>query len=72
MRATIQREIAILLGVKEEEVLPEAHLVNDLGADSLDHVEICMGVEEIIERSVADKDWDNVKTVADVYKIAGC
>lgn len=72
IKEEIIRGIAIHLDVKRSEIVPKAHLVNDLGADSLDHIEICMAVEEIIERDIPDKEWNEVNTVNDIYKIAGC
>ncbi|HCC45666.1 MAG TPA: acyl carrier protein, partial [Gammaproteobacteria bacterium] len=44
------------LGVKEEEVTPEASFVEDLGADSLDTVELVMALEEEFETEIPDEE----------------
>ena len=51
------------LGVKEEEVTPEASFVDDLGADSLDTVELVMALEEEFETEIPDEDAENITTV---------
>jgi acyl carrier protein len=57
--------IAEQLGVKPEEVTPEAKFVEDLGADSLDLVEMIMAMEEAFNISIADEDAEKIKTVQD-------
>ena len=54
------------LGVEESEVKPEASFVDDLGADSLDTVEILMAIEEEFGIEIPDEDAENAKTVGDV------
>ena len=54
------------LGVEESEVKPEASFVDDLGADSLDTVEILMAIEEEFGIEIPDEDAENAKTVEDV------
>jgi acyl carrier protein len=54
------------LGVKEEDVKLEASLIEDLGADSLDTVELVMAFEEAFETEIPDEDAENIKTVQDV------
>ena len=54
------------LGVEESEVKPEASFVDDLGADSLDTVEILMAIEEEFGIEIPDDDAENAKTVGDV------
>jgi len=58
--------IAEQLGVKPEEVTPEASFVDDLGADSLDTVELVMALEEEFGIEIPDKDAEKIKTVNDV------
>ena len=56
------------LGVDAEEVTPEASFVNDLGADSLDTVELVMALEESIKIEISDEDAEKITTVADAIK----
>jgi len=51
------------LGVKEEDVTPEASFVDDLGADSLDTVELVMALEEEFETEIPDEDAEKITTV---------
>lgn len=53
------------LGVDESEVTPEANFTNDLGADSLDTVELIMEFEKEFNISIPDEDAENIATVAD-------
>ena len=54
------------LGVEEDEVTLEASMQDDLGADSLDLVDLVMSVEEEFGVKVADEDLENIKTVGDI------
>ena len=54
------------LGVEEDEVTMEANMQDDLGADSLDLVDLVMSVEEEFGVKVADEDLENIKTVGDI------
>ena len=54
------------LGVKEEDVKLEARFVEDLGADSLDTVELVMALEEDFGIEISDEDAEKAKTVGDV------
>ena len=54
------------LGVEEDEVTMEASMQDDLGADSLDLVDLVMSVEEELGVKVADEDMENIKTVGDI------
>ncbi len=56
------------LGVDESEVNPEAHFINDLGADSLDTVELVMALEEEFGVEISDEDAEKIQTVGDVIK----
>ena len=61
------REIVVeQLGVDAEQVTPEANFVEDLGADSLDTVELIMAFEEEFDVEIPDTDAENIKTVQDV------
>ena len=53
------------LGVEESEVLPEASFTNDLGADSLDTVELIMEFEKEFNISIPDEKAENIGTVGD-------
>ncbi|RMD88201.1 MAG: acyl carrier protein [Candidatus Dadabacteria bacterium] len=54
------------LGVSADEVTPEASLIEDLGADSLDIVELIMALEEEYEIDIADENAEKIQTVQDV------
>ena len=54
------------LGVEEDEVTMEASMQDDLGADSLDLVDLVMSVEDEFGVKVADEDLENIKTVGDI------
>ena len=54
------------LGVDRSEVTPEAVFVDDLGADSLDLVELIMAMEEEFGMEIADEDAEKLRTVQDV------
>ena len=56
------------LGAKPEEVTPTASFVNDLGADSLDTVELVMALEEEFGIEIPDEDAEKIVTVEDAIK----
>ncbi len=56
------------LGVAEEEVKPEASFVDDLGADSLDVVELVMALEEEFGVEIPDEDAEKIVTVGEAVK----
>lgn len=56
------------LGVKEEEVETEASFVDDLGADSLDTVELVMALEEKFSIEIPDEEAEKMRTVGDAIK----
>ncbi len=53
------------LDVDKEKVKPEASFINDLGADSLDIVELVMELEEEFDMSIPDEDAEKIRTVGD-------
>ena len=55
------------LGVKAEDVKAEASFIDDLGADSLDTVELVMALEEEFDTEIPDEEAEKIKTVQDVY-----
>lgn len=63
--ATIRDRIVEQLNVEPEQVTPEASFEDDLGADSLDLVELIMALEEEFGISIPDEDAEKIKTVAD-------
>ena len=56
------------LGVNENEVTPEAKFVDDLGADSLDLVELVMALEEEYNLEITDEDAEKIQTVGDAIE----
>jgi acyl carrier protein len=59
----VKKIVAEQLGVKEEEVQAEASFVEDLGADSLDTVELVMALEEEFETEIPDEEAEKITTV---------
>ncbi|MCP3101448.1 acyl carrier protein [Myxococcus sp. K15C18031901] len=57
--------IADQLGVGEDEIKVESSFIEDLGADSLDIVELVMAMEEEFEVEIPDEEAENIKTVGD-------
>lgn len=69
---TDDRVRAIIAGVLERmpgEIRPELHLVEDLGADSLDRIEIWMAIEDAFGIGVTDDDAERLRTVADAVRL---
>lgn len=59
----VQKIVAEQLGVEENEVTPEASFANDLGADSLDTVELVMALEEEFDIEIPDEAAESIATV---------
>ena len=59
----VKKIIVEQLGVKEEEVKAEASFVDDLGADSLDTVELVMALEEEFDTEIPDEEAEKITTV---------
>lgn len=62
----VKKIVAEKLGVEIEKVVPEASFVDDLGADSLDLVELIMSMEEEFETDISDDVAEKLLTVKDV------
>jgi len=61
----VKQIIVEQLGVDEAEVTPNASFVDDLGADSLDTVELVMAFEEAFDIEIPDEDAEKIRTVQD-------
>jgi len=64
----VRKIIVDQLGVEESEVTPEASFIDDLGADSLDIVELIMALEEEFGVEIPDEDAEKIVTVKDAIK----
>lgn len=62
----VREVIAEALGIETSQIQPEHHITNDLGADSLDQVELCMYLEEEFDIEINDDDLVKWETVQDV------
>ncbi|MDI6781033.1 MAG: acyl carrier protein [bacterium] len=62
----VKRIIVDQLGVNEDQVVSDASFVDDLGADSLDTVEMVMALEEEFGIEIPDEDAEKIKTVSNV------
>jgi acyl carrier protein len=60
--------VANQLGLERDELVPEAHILDDLGADSLDVVELVMALEESFHIVVPDEDVERLQTIGDVQQ----
>jgi acyl carrier protein len=68
-RAVVEKKVAEILKDKmglDRELNPEDNMANDLGMDSLDHVEITMAIEDEFDIEIPDADADRIKTVKDI------
>ena len=62
----VKKMVVDHLGVEESKVTDEANFIDDLGADSLDTVELVMALEEEFETEIPDQDAEKITTVHDV------
>lgn len=65
IEARVKKIVVEQLGVKEDEVTADASFVDDLGADSLDTVELVMALEEEFETEIPDEDAEKITTIKD-------
>ena len=68
MLEKIKSIVADQLGVDEDQVTEDASFIDDLGADSLDTVELIMAFEEEFDVEIPDEDAQKIKTVKDVIE----
>ncbi|HTR80346.1 MAG TPA: acyl carrier protein [Bacteroidota bacterium] len=66
--AKVKEIIVNKLGVDEAQITPEASFTNDLGADSLDTVELVMEFEKAFNLQIPDEDAEKISTVGDAVK----
>ncbi len=64
----VRNIVAEQLGVDVSEVRPDASILDDLGADSLDVVEMVMSLEEAFDIEVPDADVEEMRTVSDIER----
>lgn len=67
MKAKVVDIIANQLGVEKDIITPQAHVIDDLGADSLDVVELIMALEEAFDVEIPDEEAEKIRTVQDIY-----
>mgnify|MGYP005890505641 FL=1 len=64
----VKKIVVEQLGVSEDQVTPEAKFIEDLGADSLDQVELVMALEDEFGSDIPDEDAEKLTTVGDAIK----
>ena len=73
--STVEQQVKAIvaeqLGVKQEQVTNDASFVDDLGADSLDTVELVMALEEEFETEIPDEDAEKITTVQQAIDYVG-
>jgi acyl carrier protein len=67
MKEKVLDIISNQLGIEKADVTPEASVVDDLGADSLDVVELVMALEEEFNLEIPDEEAEKIKSVQDIF-----
>ena len=71
METKVKQIIAEKLGVSEDKIVPQASFVDDLGADSLDQVELIMAFEDAFDIEIPDEDAEKMRSVKDALDYLG-
>jgi acyl carrier protein len=71
METKVKQIIAEKLGVSEDKIIPQASFVDDLGADSLDQVELIMAFEDAFDIEIPDEDAEKMRSVKDALDYLG-
>lgn len=71
METKVKQIIAEKLGVSEDKITPQASFVEDLGADSLDQVELIMAFEDAFDIEIPDEDAEKMRSVKDALDYLG-
>lgn len=71
METKVKQIIAEKLGVGEDKITPQASFVEDLGADSLDQVELIMAFEDAFDIEIPDEDAEKMRSVKDALDYLG-
>lgn len=69
IRARVIKVVAATLKIDEDKVKEDSDFVEDLGADSLDQVELSMAIEEAFEIEIPDDAASNIKTIPDMIEL---
>lgn len=64
----VKERISDILGVDADDITMDSHFIDDLGADSLDIVELIMALEEDFDLEIPDEDAEKIQTVGDVVE----
>ncbi|KRQ86950.1 Acyl carrier protein [Caloramator mitchellensis] len=64
----VKERISDILGVDTDDITMDSHFIDDLGADSLDIVELIMALEEDFDLEIPDEDAEKIQTVGDVVE----
>lgn len=68
IEARVRSIIADQLGLAEDDIKPESKFIEDLGADSLDIVELIMAMEEEFQTEIPDEEAEKIRTVGDAIE----
>jgi acyl carrier protein len=68
IEARVRSIIADQLGISEDEIKPESKFIEDLGADSLDIVELIMAMEEEFQTEIPDEEAEKIRAVGDAIE----